>query len=206
ETYEIMKAEDVGWNANRMVLGKHSGRAAFRARLEQLGIPVGTDNSLNQLFIRFKELADKKHEIFDEDIHALVSDSEQSVEETWKLVSLEVTSKTGTRPEARLTLAVNGEEKPVAATGSGPVDATFRAIEAIANSGTTLELYSVNAITSGTDSQGEVTVRLNQAGRIINGHGADTDIVVASAKAYLNALNLMRAGLDRVDPQGADGV
>jgi 2-isopropylmalate synthase len=205
ETYEIMKAEDVGWNANRMVLGKHSGRAAFRARLDQLGIPVEADEALNQLFIRFKELADKKHEIFDEDLHALVSDSQQAVEETYKLVSLEVTSKTGTRPEARLTVSVSGQDKPVAATGSGPVDATFRAIEAVANSGTTLELYSVNAITSGTDSQGEVTVRLNQGGRIINGHGADTDIVVASAKAYLNALNLMRSGILRVSPQG-DGV
>ncbi|MGH8492519.1 MAG: 2-isopropylmalate synthase [Moraxellaceae bacterium] len=202
ETYEIMRAEDVGWNANKMVLGKHSGRAAFRARLDQLGIPVGSDNSLNQLFIRFKELADKKHEIFDEDLHALVSDTLQALEETYKLVSLEVTSKTGAIPEAKLTLNVNGQEKPVTATGSGPVDATFRAIEAVANSGTLLELYSVNAITSGTDSQGEVTVRLNQAGRIINGHGADTDIVVASAKAYLNALNLMRANIERVSPQG----
>jgi 2-isopropylmalate synthase len=206
ETYEIMRAEDVGWNANRMVLGKHSGRAAFRARLEQLGIPVDSDNSLNQLFMRFKELADKKHDIYDEDIHALVSDTQQAVEETYRLLSLEVTSKTGTTPEARLVLGVKGVEKPVAATGSGPVDATFRAIEAVANSGTTLELYSVNAITSGTDSQGEVTVRLNQAGRIINGHGADTDIVVASAKAYLNALNLMQANVERVDPQGVNGV
>lgn len=206
ETYEIMKAEDVGWNANKMVLGKHSGRAAFRARLEQLGIEFGSDNSLNQLFVRFKELADKKHEIFDEDLHALVSDTLQDVEETYKLVSLEVTSKTGTTPEARLVLSVDGVDKAVTATGSGPVDATFRAIEAVANSGTLLELYSVNAITSGTDSQGEVTVRLNQAGRIINGHGADTDIVVASAKAYLNALNLMRTSGMREHPQGVTGV
>ena len=206
ETYEIMRAEDVGWNANRMVLGKHSGRAAFRARLDQLGIAAGSDNTLNQLFMRFKELADKKHDIFDEDIHALVSDVEQTVEETYRLVSLEVTSKTGTIPEAQLTLAVNGQNKPVTATGSGPVDATFRAIEAVANSGTLLELYSVNAITSGTDSQGEVTVRLNQGGRIINGHGADTDIVVASAKAYLNALNLMRANIERAHPQVTDHI
>lgn len=206
ETYEIMKAEDVGWNANKMVLGKHSGRAAFRARLEQLGIEFGSDNSLNQLFVRFKELADKKHEIFDEDLHALVSDTLQDVEETYKLVTLEVTSKTGTIPEARLVVSVEGVEKSVTATGSGPVDATFRAIEAVANSGTMLELYSVNAITSGTDSQGEVTVRLNQAGRIINGHGADTDIVVASAKAYLNALNLMRTSGRREHPQGVTGV
>jgi 2-isopropylmalate synthase len=201
ETYEIMRAEDVGWNANRMVLGKHSGRAAFRARLDQLGIAAGSDNSLNSLFMRFKELADKKHDIFDEDIHALVSDTQTEVDEVYKLVTLEVTSKTGTKPEAKLTLTVNGEEKNVTATGSGPVDASFRAIEAVANSGTSLELYSVNAITSGTDSQGEVTVRLNQAGRIINGHGADTDIVVASVKAYLDALNLINAKADRAHPQ-----
>ena len=203
ETYEIMRAEDVGWNANRMVLGKHSGRAAFRARLDQLGIAAGSDNSLNTLFMRFKELADKKHDIFDEDIHALVSDTQTEVDEVYKLVTLEVTSKTGTKPEAKLTLTVNGEEKNVTATGSGPVDASFRAIEAVANSGTSLELYSVNAITSGTDSQGEVTVRLNQAGRIINGHGADTDIVVASVKAYLDALNLMLANVGRAHPQEA---
>jgi 2-isopropylmalate synthase len=206
ETYEIMRAEDVGWNANKMVLGKHSGRAAFRSRLDQLGISVESDDALNALFIRFKELADKKHEIFDEDIHALVSDSQQSFAERYQLVSLEVTSKTGTKPEARLILQVDGQEKPVTAVGSGPVDATFRAIEAVANSGTSLELYSVNAITAGTDSQGEVTVRLNQAGRVINGHGADTDIVIASAKAYLNALNAIAAHVERVNPQGTAGV
>ncbi|MEO6698749.1 MAG: 2-isopropylmalate synthase [Paraperlucidibaca sp.] len=202
ETYEIMRAEDVGWGANRMVLGKHSGRAAFRARLDELGIPIGSDSSLNQLFVRFKELADKKHEIFDEDIHALVSDAQPNAEEVFKLVSLEVTSKTGTKPKALLTLNVAGVDEVVTATGSGPVDATFRAIEAVANSATSLDLYSVNAITSGTDSQGEVTVRLSRAGRIINGHGSDTDIVIASAKAYLNALNLLRAGVSRAHPQG----
>ncbi|MDZ4298448.1 MAG: 2-isopropylmalate synthase [Moraxellaceae bacterium] len=203
ETYEIMRAEDVGWNAHKMVLGKHSGRAAFRARLEELGINAGSDNSLNQLFVRFKALADKKHEIFDEDLHALVSDAQPQAEEVYGLVSLEVTSKTGVVPEAQLTLLHLGAEKTVSATGSGPVDATFRAIEALANSGSTLELYSVNAITSGTDSQGEVTVRLSKAGRIINGHGADTDIVIASAKAYLNALNLLNSGIERAHPQTA---
>ena len=203
ETYEIMRAEDVGWNANKMVLGKHSGRAAFRARLEELGINAGSDNSLNQLFVRFKALADKKHEIFDEDLHALVSDAQPYAEEVFGLVSLEVTSKTGTVPEAQLTLKHLGADKAVTATGSGPVDATFRAIEALANSGATLELYSVNAITSGTDSQGEVTVRLSKAGRIINGHGSDTDIVIASAKAYLNALNLLNSGIERAHPQTA---
>jgi 2-isopropylmalate synthase len=121
--------------------------------------------------------------------------------EHYKLTSLEVTSKTGQVPQARLMLAVDGHEQAASAQGSGPVDATFKAIESIAGSQATLQLYSVNAITQGTDSQGEVTVRLEKGGRIVNGNGADTDIVVASAKAYLNALNLMQASVLRAHPQ-----
>jgi 2-isopropylmalate synthase len=202
ETYEIMRAEDVGWNANRMVLGKHSGRAAFKARLETLGIPVGSDATLNQLFQRFKELADKKHEIFDEDLQALVTDTErQQVDERFQLDYLEVHSQTGAVPRAAIRLRIDGQEQRAEADGSGPVDATFKAIERIANSNSTLQLYSVNAITSGTDSQGEVTVRLEQGGRIVNGQGADTDIVVASARAYLDALNMLQGGSARAHPQ-----
>ncbi len=205
ETYEIMRAEDVGWNANRMVLGKHSGRNAFRTRLEELGIAFDSEQELNAAFGRFKDLADKKHEIFDEDLHALVSETRSDdIVERYKLVSLEVCSRTGEVPEARLTLAVDGAEQGAKASGSGPVDATYKAIEEIAKSATNLQLYSVNAITSGTDSQGEVTVRLEKGGRIVNGSGADTDIVVASAKAYLNALNVMQAGSRRAHPQAAD--
>ncbi len=204
ETYEIMSAQSVGWNANKMVMGKHSGRAAFRSRLEELGIALEGDE-LNAAFARFKELADKKHEIFDEDLQALVSDTlADEAPEHFKLASLEVASKTGTIPEARLVLSVDGAERSAEAQGSGPVDATFKAIEAIAQSGATLQLYSVNAITQGTDSQGEVTVRLEKGGRIVNGNGADTDIVVASAKAYLNALNLMQVGA-KAHPQ-VEGV
>ncbi len=202
ETYEIMRAQDVGWNANKMVLGKHSGRAAFRARLEQLGASVGSDAQLNALFERFKELADKKHEIYDEDLQALVSaESVSAVPQVFELEFLEVLSKTGQPPEACLKLKVHGQSKQVQAIGSGPVDASFRAIEALANSGAILELYSVNAITSGTDSQGEVQVRLNEAGRIVNGQGADTDILVASVKAYLDALNLLHDVSERAHPQ-----
>ena len=124
--------------------------------------------------------------------------------EHFKLASLEVASKTGTTPEAKLVLSVDGAERSAQAEGSGPVDATFKAIEAVAGSGATLQLYSVNAITQGTDSQGEVTVRLEKGGRIVNGNGADTDIVVASAKAYLNALNLMQVGA-KAHPQ-VEGV
>lgn len=206
ETYEIMRAEDVGWNTNRMVLGKHSGRNAFKTRLEELGVTFESSAALNDAFQRFKELADKKHDIFDEDLQALVSDTQQrEADEIYKLASLEVQSKTGTTPEAKICLVVNGEEKQASSKGSGPVDATFKAIEEIAQSGTNLQLYSVNAITSGTDSQGEVTVRLEKGGRIVNGAGADTDIVIASAKAYLHALNYALMTKAKTHPQ-TDGV
>ena len=148
-------------------------------------------------------MADKKHEIFDEDLQALVSDTlAEDVQEHFKLVTLEVSSKTGEVPDAKLVLNVDGNEQAASGQGSGPVDATFKAIESVANSGATLQLYSVNAITKGTDSQGEVTVRLEKGGRIVNGNGADTDIVVASVKAYLNALNLMQVGA-KAHPQVA---
>lgn len=200
ETYEIMRAQDVGWHTNRMVLGKHSGRNAFRSRLEELGTQL-TGDELNAAFARFKVLADKKHEIFDEDLQALVSDTQaQEVPEFVRLVSLEVLSKTGVSPEARLTLEIDGQVQEAVAQGSGPVDATFRAIEQLVKSETVLLLYSVNAITEGTDSQGEVTVRLEKAGRILNGHGADTDILLASAKAYVHALNLLRLAA-KANPQ-----
>ncbi|MEA1051080.1 2-isopropylmalate synthase [Lamprobacter modestohalophilus] len=205
ETYEIMRAEDVGWQQNRMVLGKHSGRNAFRARLEELGIHLSTVEELNEAFRRFKDLADKKHEIFDEDLQALVTDTTlTSANERVKLISLRVCSETGETPHADLVLSVDGEEEPGTAIGGGPVDATFRAIESIVNSGTTLKLYSVNAITSGTDAQGEVTVRLEKGGRVVNGAGADTDIVIASAKAYLNALNKLSNVSERAHPQTGD--
>ncbi|MDA8420924.1 MAG: 2-isopropylmalate synthase [Pseudomonadota bacterium] len=202
ETYEIMRAEDVGWVANRMVLGKHSGRNAFRTRLKELGISFRSDDEFNSAFDRFKELADKKHEIFDEDIQALVTEEGlEGVDEKHKLVRLKVCSETGVKPQARITLSVAGKPQSAEADGSGPVDASFRAIEAVLASGAQLLLYSVNNITSGTDSQGEVTVRLELAGRIVNGHGADTDIVIASAKAYLNALNKLETPSGRAHPQ-----
>ena len=202
ETYEIMRAEDVGWSANRMVLGKHSGRNAFRSRLSELGIPMESEDALNAAFARFKELADKKHEIFDEDLQALVSDEAAELrEERFKLVSLKVCSETGEIPHARVIIADSGSEKSAEAHGGGPVDATFRALEQIVASGAELQLYSVNNITSGTDAQGEVTVRLAKGGRIVNGQGADTDIVVASAKAYMHALNRLIGQNERVNPQ-----
>jgi 2-isopropylmalate synthase len=206
ETYEIMRAEDVGWKTNKLVLGKLSGRNAFRTRLKEIGIELD-EEKLNDAFIRFKALADKKSEIFDEDLQALVSDLEPSeADNVYELITLEVASKTGTRPHATLTLNVRGETVSSTAEGSGPVDAAFKAVEKVAQSGSDLLLYSVNAITSGTDSQGEVTVRLERAGRIINGNGADTDIVVASVKAYLEALNLLASGTQRINPQEGDTI
>jgi 2-isopropylmalate synthase len=205
ETYEIMRAQDVGWAQNRMVLGKHSGRNALRARLADLGITLSSDQELNAAFSRFKDLADKKHEIFDEDLQALVTDATlDSANERVKLVSMKVCSETGETPRADVVLSVDGEEEAGTAIGGGPVDATFRAIESIVNSGTCLKLYSVNAITSGTDAQGEVTVRLEKDGAIVNGAGADTDIVIASAKAYLNAINKISQPRERAHPQLGD--
>ncbi|HRX71072.1 MAG: 2-isopropylmalate synthase [Gammaproteobacteria bacterium] len=202
ETYEIMRAEDVGWSANRMVMGKHSGRNAFRTRLEELGVNFATEEELNAAFARFKELADKKHEIYDEDLQALVTDAYLTAEnERVKLLYLRVCSETGETPKAQVTLSVDGEERSATAEGGGPVDAAFKAIESILQTGTDLLLYSVNNITSGTDAQGEVTVRVSKQGRILNGQGADTDIVIASAKAYVNVLNKVLQPIERAHPQ-----
>ena len=201
ETYEIMRAQDVGWHANKISLGKLSGRSAFRERLKELGIVLESEVALNAAFKKFKELADKKHQIFDEDLHALVSDEAVTPEtEQYRLISLTAHVETGEEPFARLVIADGGKEKSCEAKGAGPVDATFKALESVAQSKSELLLYSVNNVTEGTDSQGEVTVRLSKAGRIINGVGSDTDIVVASAKAYLNALNKL-AHKERMNPQ-----
>jgi 2-isopropylmalate synthase len=201
ETYEIMRAEDVGWAANKLLLGKHSGRNAFRNRLTELGVQLESEEMLNKIFARFKELADKKHEIFDEDIHALISDEAPVFQEKYRLLALTIHCETGEMPHAQIVIAEDDSEQHAESNGSGPVDATFRAIEKIINSGAELQLYSVNNITSGTDAQGEVTVRLQRSGRIVNGHGADTDIVIASAKAYLHALNSLHSKLERAHPQ-----
>jgi 2-isopropylmalate synthase len=202
ETYEIMRAEDVGWNANRLTLGKLSGRNAFRSKLQDLGIPVASDEALNVAFAKFKELADKKREIFDEDLQALFSDEAVTpADEHYKLLSLVAHSETGAKPYARLVISEGGRERRAEASGDGMVDCAFQAIESIAKSGAEMLLYSVNNITEGSDSQGEVTVRLAKDGRVVNGTGSDTDIVVASAKAYLSALSKMTVKTVRVNPQ-----
>jgi 2-isopropylmalate synthase len=202
DTYEIMRAEDVGWSTNKIVLGKLSGRNAFKQRLKELGIDLDSEDAYNKAFQRFKDLADKKAEIFDEDLQALVSqEAGRSTEEHWHLVTMNQGSGMGERPHAAIVLKTNGTEKRAESQGDGPVDAIFKAIESIAHSGSELLLYSVNAVTTGTESQGEVTVRLSKGGRIVNGVGADTDIIVASAKAYISALNKLESKMERVNPQ-----
>jgi 2-isopropylmalate synthase len=204
DTYEIMRAEDVGWAANKIVLGKLSGRNAFKQRLQELGIDLQSETETNAAFTKFKELADRKSDIFDEDIIALVGDdSVTSEQEHFRLLSLSQRSETGERPQARVVFAQGDHERTASSEGNGPVDASLKAIESVVQSGAEIVLYSVNAITSGsTESQGEVTVRLQQGGRVVNGVGADPDIVVASAKAYLSALNKLQSKAERVAAQG----
>jgi 2-isopropylmalate synthase len=202
QTYEIMTAEDVGWSTNKIVLGKLSGRTAFKQRLKELGVELESEDRVNKAFQRFKDLADKKSEIFDEDLFALVSEEAAALQdEQWRLVHMNQASGMGERPHASVVLAEAGAEKRADSEGDGPVDATFKAIEKLAKSGSELLLYSVNAVTTGTESQGEVTVRLAKGGRVVNGVGADTDIVVASAKAYVSALNKLASKVERLNPQ-----
>ncbi|MFA6970226.1 MAG: 2-isopropylmalate synthase [Gallionella sp.] len=202
ETYEIMRAEDVGWNANKLTLGKLSGRNALRSRFTALNIEFASEDAFNAAFARFKELADRKHEIFDEDLQALVSDEAiAQVDEHYRLTAFRAHCETGILPVAKIVMSIGSESHEAEMHGGGPVDAAFKAIEKIVHSGTELQLYSVNNITSGTDAQGEVTVRLAKGGRIVNGQGADTDIVVASVKAYLNALNKLHGNSERAHPQ-----
>ena len=202
ETYEIMSAESVGWSANRLSLGKLSGRNAFKTKLAELGIELGSEEALNAAFARFKELADKKREIFDEDLHVLVSDEMSNLTpDRYKFISQRIVTETGELPRAEIVFSADGEEQHAEATGSGPVDAIFKAIESVVQSGAELQIYSVNAVTFGTESQGETGVRLARNGRVANGQGADTDILAATAKAYLSALNKLEGG-EKVKAQG----
>lgn len=205
DTYEIMRAEDVGWTANKIVLGKLSGRNAFKQRLLELGVQMASEMEVNAAFTKFKELADRKAEIFDEDILALASDESLTHDhdhDQYGFVSLSQHSETGERPEACVVFTVGGHEVKGSSDGNGPVDASLKAIEAHVRSGAEMILYSVNAISGSTESQGEVTVRLQSNGRVVNGVGADPDIVVASAKAYLSALNKLHSKVERVAAQG----
>ena len=187
-TYEIMTPESVGLTESSLVLGKHSGKHAFNVKLKELGYNLG-DNALMEIFGRFKDLADKKKEIFDEDIIALVGDQTRRFDEMIKFVSLFVNAGSLEKHKATITLEIDKTKKAATATGNGPVDATFNAIKEITNIKSRLKLYQVHAITAGTDAQGEVTVRLEDKDISSQAKGSDPDIIVASAKAYINALN-----------------
>jgi len=198
ETFEIMRPEDVGIAGTSLPLGKHSGRAALRAKLKEMGHDLA-DNQLNDVFVRFKDLADRKKEVFDDDLIALVQLNE-GAEDRLKLVDLLVTCGTGGPAEARLTLSVDGQEATVTQTGDGPVDASFRAVRALFPNAAHLELYQVHAVTEGTDAQATVSVRLSEEGRIATGSSADTDTVVASVRAYVNALNRLLVRREKTGP------
>ena len=197
-TYEIMTPESVGLNKSNLVMGKHSGRHAFREKLRELGFELG-DNALNDAFRRFKDLADKKKDVFDEDIIALVDD-ELRADDRIRFVSLYVVAGSRGPQTAELELDVEGEIKSTKSTGDGPVDATFNAIKELVPHDANLQLYQVHAVTEGTDAQAEVTVRLEEAGKTVNGQGADTDTLVASARAYVNALNKLMVKRERTAP------
>ena len=198
-TYEIMTPESVGLTKSTLVMGKHSGRHAFKTKLGEMGYELG-DNALNDAFTRFKDLADKKKDVYDEDIVALVDDAVSRRNERIKLVSLSVRCGTGIRPQAELTLEIDGEESSTTAEGDGPVDAVFRAIGGLFPHEAHLQLFQISAVTQGTDAQAEVSVRLEENGRTVNGHGADTDTMVASANAYLSALNKLLVKREKTAP------
>jgi 2-isopropylmalate synthase len=187
ETFEVMRPEDVGLSGTSLPLGKHSGRAALRAKLSELGFELA-DNQLNDVFVRFKDLADRKKEVFDDDLMALVTQND-AADDRLKLKSLRVVCGTEGPQTADMVMEVDGAVIKTSATGDGPVDATFNAVKAIFNHGARLQLYQVSAVTEGTDAQATVSVRMEEDGRIATGQSADTDTVVASAKAYINALN-----------------
>lgn len=201
ETYEIMSAEAVGWPSNYIRLGKLSGRNAFKTRLAELGVNFDNNEVLNAAFARFKNLADKKRDIYDDDLLAVAAGGRQQAAEPYRLLSFSAVSKTGQRPHAEVSFMADDKEHAAAADGDGQVDAAFRAIESVMQSGASLVLYAVRNITAGSDSQGDVSVQLKKDDAIATGHGADTDIVVASAKAYLNALGRLQKTAARAHPQ-----
>ncbi len=197
ETFEIMRPEDVGLAATNLVMGKHSGRAALRSKLEELGYSLG-DNQLKDVFVRFKALADRKKEVFDDDLVALMRAGEDAENDRLVLKSLRVVCGTEGPQSADMTMLIDGKEVSTTATGDGPVDAAFNAVKALHGHKARLQLYQVHAVTEGTDAQATVSVRMEEAGNIATGESADTDTVVASVKAYINALNRLLMRQDRV--------
>ncbi|MBE9146311.1 2-isopropylmalate synthase [Planktothrix mougeotii] len=206
-TYEIMDAQSIGLNDNLIVLGKHSGRHAFQTRMRELGFEL-TEDEVNKAFVRFKELADKKKEITDWDLEAIVNDEIQQAPELFHLEFVQVSCGNQSRPTATVTVRTpDGQELTDAAIGTGPVDAVYRAINRVANVSNELIEFSVQSVTAGIDAIGEVTIRLRHEGRVFSGHAANTDIIVASAQAYLNALNRLYADSQpRINPQSSEVV
>jgi 2-isopropylmalate synthase len=198
-TYEIMTPESVGLSRSTLVMGKHSGRHAFKSKLKELGFELG-DNAIEEAFRRFKDLADKKKDVFDEDIVALVDDEVVRSNESIRFVSLQVVCGSKGPQQADLELEIDGVVKQTRALGDGPVDATFKAIRQLFPHDARLQLFQVNAVTAGTDAQAEVTVRLEENGKTVNGQGADTDTLVASCKAYLHALNKLLTKRQKTAP------
>jgi 2-isopropylmalate synthase len=199
-TYEIMTPESVGWTKNSLVLGKHSGRAAFRDKLTTLGYAIG-DNQLNDAFRRFKDLADRKKVVYDEDIVALVDDEVMRDHDRIRFVSLDLRAGSKAPPQAELELEIDGVVSSASSSGDGPVDATFKAIRMLFPHEANLVLFSVGAVTEGTDAQAKTTVRLEEKGKMVDGQGADTDTIVASARAYIHALNKLLVKRARTEPQ-----
>ena len=197
ETFEVMRPEDVGLSGTSLPLGKHSGRAALRDKLEKLGYEMG-DNELKDVFVRFKDLADRKKEVFDEDLIALIRQNDTE-DDRLKLKDLTVICGMNGPQKATMVLEVDGEDHTTQATGDGPVDATFNAVKALFSHEARLQLYQVHAVTEGTDAQATVSVRMEEAGRTATGQSADTDTVVASAKAYINALNRLIVRRDQTE-------
>ncbi len=204
ETYEIMTPESVGLTRSNLVMGKHSGKHAFKAKLKELGYEL-SDNEVTDAFQRFKDLADHKKEVFDDDIIALIDDAVLRHNDHIRFVSLGVNCGSEGPQTAHLVLEVEGARQETTVEGSGPVDATFAAIRTIWPHDATLELYQVHAVTGGTDAQAEVTVRLAEDGMTVNGQGADHDTLVASARAYVNALNKLMLKRQKVATAGAAG-
>ena len=200
QTYEIMTPESVGLTESKLVMGKHSGRHAFREKLIELGYDLG-DNAVQDAFKRFKDLADVKKDVYDEDIIAIVDDAVIRTNDIINLEKLEVLCGTEHQPpKASMTLNVDGEQKSAEMTGDGPVDAIFKGIKQLTGMEPHLQLYQVHAVTQGTDAQAEVTVRLEEDGKTVNGQGADTDTMVASARAYINALNKLLVKREKSAP------
>jgi 2-isopropylmalate synthase len=200
QTYEIMTPESVGLTQSKLVMGKHSGRHAFRVKLKELGYDIG-ENAMQEAFRRFKDLADKKKDVYDEDIVALVDDEVLRAHDAIRFVSLQVICGSKGPQTAELELEIAGETRSHKATGDGPVDATFNAIKALVPHSARLQLFQVHAVTEGTDAQAEVTVRLEEDGKSVNGQGADTDTLVAAARAYVNALNKLLVKREKTAPQ-----